>query len=179
MKRAVIVIMPGVADEEKQLKVLMAFCTAERLQPVSILHGDPRAAVPLIVDGMVKTIVVACADHSGMAEIAELAAELAGGDLRYARRSERQAASRRRTSRTVNPIIGRLLDRGVKPDEIAEIVGLSLQSVLEQIVLARRESPTIPQQRARTGPRQAPADHPWRESNGVPFPSPRRSESMR
>lgn len=136
--RAVLVIPPGWdLTWLRQIGLLVAFCGEQQLRPVSVLHDDPQAAVPLLADRFADVIVVPFADRTGMAELAELAAAAAGGCLRYVRERERP----NRMEKSINPIIGRMLDRSMKPEDIAAVLDVDPSIVLEEMVRSGRSVP--------------------------------------
>ncbi|MET7399157.1 hypothetical protein ABZS66_37315 [Dactylosporangium sp. NPDC005572] len=131
-KPAVVVVLPGTVEWVKQANVLLGYCLANHLRAVSVLSGDPFDAVPLVTDGLVDAVVVAYQDQAGMVDRAELAVTAAGGTFHCARPSGRST----RKQAVTNPIVKRLGERGMKPDEIAEIVGQPVKEVIEQLLTA-------------------------------------------
>lgn len=144
--RAVIVVLPGWERPWlQQVDVLISFCREQHLRPVAVLRDDPQAAVPLLADGLADIIVIPFPDRSGMAELAELAAVAAGGEVRYIRERERP----NRMEKAINPIIARMLDRQMSPEDIADVLDVDRSVVYEEMVRAKR---SMPRQRGRTVP---------------------------
>lgn len=134
-----IVILPArTIEPDKQLRVLMGYCVDEHLQPVAIVRGDPKEAVPLIIDRLIDAIVVPCQDRQGMTDFAELAAAAAGGELRYVRRKEGRP---NRFERKLDPIVARMLDKGMSAELVAECLGVHVSEVYETICLSGRRLP--------------------------------------
>ena len=143
MKRAVIVILPTSVWErtlDRQLEVLTAFCRDERLAVASLVQGDPQAAVPLLADGLADIIVVPFADRLGMSDLAEIAAENAGGKLLYVHKRVRP----NRMEKSINPIIARMLARNMTPEDISEVLDCDPAAVYEEIA---RSKPSMPRPR--------------------------------
>lgn len=144
-RRAALVVHGGDAfNEAKQWQALLAWCADAKAEPVSLVRGDPAAAVALANGGHVDVVVAVFPDRDGQLEIAEAT----GTAVVFLRQTHRP----RPFSATSQALIAKMLARGGDVDTIATLLDVPAY-VVKMVADARRPG----------RPRQQPADHPWRD----------------
>jgi hypothetical protein len=127
VRAAVILLLANSIDDDRQLRICVAFCERYGLQPVGISH-DGAAVVAMVVGGEVSAVVAALCPHGDPLAETEAQVIQRGGSWLYARR---QAA--RVVDETERLIRTALRNSGNDIELVSRLLGVP-RSRVEQLI---------------------------------------------